>query len=1001
VCAERTRGAERADDPRALAVQQEEPMTSVALPSQTLALAVTACAVALGVSWLAGSTVGLLVPIAALSLYAKGRAAVMLGGVLLVAAIGSALAAWRIAGVADQLALYEGAVSSAAVFVAALCTQVAVAAGAFAPSRRSDEMTPPGLSRITSAATTAKVEPASRDDLHPDDRPAADHAATRAFWTGVPQMMRYRWRQPDGSYRWTATRTSPGYGAVIEVDDLETQVERPTTAASSRPDGGDADAIRAAHVVENLFGNGWAFDAEGRWIYLPLFAQTTLGLTPEELNASLSEGGISWKRILHPDEYETVATNWRHCLDTGAPFHAEFRIRRATGVYAWARSAARPTRDGEGRITGWYGTSLDIDVHKKTEAALRERQRELQQLIDAVPALIWCMTPDGVPSYVNKRFTDEVGVTLADLSPTKGSRILAGIHPDDRHAVDEALSRAIASGSVFFMRYRQRRMNGCHRWTEGRAEPLRDETGAIVQWYGVCVDVHDLVTTQETVREREFELAQLVNMVPSFLWRLTASGEPDFFNTRLIEFFGPDAVTADSAHPGGLTAIIDAAVHPEDKERLRRSLAHSFATGERFALRYRLLRADGVYRWVDGSAEALRDEGGRIVWWYGLTNDIDDQMKAEEALRERERFLWQLVETLPAMIDCAAPDGEPVYRSRQLREFLGYNLEDLADGTRLDRTLAEGVHPDDLADVKAAYARALASGEPYLRKHRLRRFDGEYRWVETRAAAMRDADGAIVQWNVICLDIESEVRAQESLRLAQDSLARASQAASLAELSASIAHEVNQPLAAVVANSHACHRWLAAAPPNLDRARITVERIIRDANSAADVVSRIRALFRQSAETRTRTTLPSLVAEARRLMAEEASRRGVRIDVAIAEDLPPVALDRVQIQQVLVNLMRNGMDAMAGDGAETLLSIDVRRMGDAVRIGVTDRGPPADLPETIFEPFYSTKAQGMGMGLAICRSIVEAHGGRLWVEKNAPQGATFVFTLPAELEEVS
>src|SRR5690606_14485069 len=133
---------------------------------------------------------------------------------------------------------------------------------------------------------------------HPDDRPAAGHAATRAFWTGVPQVMRYRWRQPDGTYRWTPTRTSPAYGAVIEVDDLETQVESPTTEASNWPDGGDA--VRAAHIVENLFGNGWAFDADGRWAYLPLFAQTTLGLTPAELNACLSEGEISWKRILHP-----------------------------------------------------------------------------------------------------------------------------------------------------------------------------------------------------------------------------------------------------------------------------------------------------------------------------------------------------------------------------------------------------------------------------------------------------------------------------------------------------------------------------------------------------------------------------------------------------------------------------------------------------------------------------------------------------------------------------
>lgn len=215
--------------------------------------------------------------------------------------------------------------------------------------------------------------------------------------------------------------------------------------------------------------------------------------------------------------------------------------------------------------------------------------------------------------------------------------------------------------------------------------------------------------------------------------------------------------------------------------------------------------------------EVLRDDSGAIVQWYGVSLDIDEQVRSKQALRESERTLRQLVETLLAMIDCATPDGEPIYRSQQLREFLGYNLEELdkAGKARLEGTLDAGVHRDDVAGVKKHYAHSLATGEPYARKHRLRRFDGEYRWVETRAAAMRNADGQIVQWNVICLDIDGEVRAREDLRLAQDRLARASQAASLAELSTSIAHEVSQPLAAVLANSHASQRWLATDPPNM------------------------------------------------------------------------------------------------------------------------------------------------------------------------------------------
>ncbi len=520
-----------------------------------------------------------------------------------------------------------------------------------------------------------------------------------------------------------------------------------------------------------------------------------------------------------------------------------------------------------------------------------------------------------------------------------------------------------------------------------RAEPEDD----------VSIDWNDLLTTQEALRDRESELSLLVDMVPSHLWRLTPEGEPIFFNKRMVDFLGLDV--ADTNKPGmsRLDAVIQS-VHPEDAQKFRNAIHHSLLTGEGFALRYRLRRTDGVYRWMSSRAEPARDKNGRIVQWYGLCHDIDDQVRAEQALRDRERLLSQLVETLPAMIDCATPDGEPIYRSQRLREFLGYGIDEL-DGTgkaRSTATLEAGVHPDDLAGVEESYSRSLSTGEPYAHRHRLRRFDGEYRWVETRAAAMRNVDGAIAQWNVICLDIDAEVRVREELQLARDTLARASQAASLAELSASIAHEVNQPLAAVVANSHACQRWLSSDPPNMERAQKTVDRIIRDANSVADVVSRIRALFKQSMESRSYTTLSSAIGEAHDLMAEEAVRRRVRMEIDVEGDLPLVAFDRVQIQQVLTNLIRNGMDAMESIVDDRVLGMRVRRSGDAVRTEISDRGPGVPFSEKIFEPFFTTKAHGMGMGLAICRSIVESHGGRLWTERNDPHGAKFVFTLPVE-----
>ena len=372
-------------------------------------------------------------------------------------------------------------------------------------------------------------------------------------------------------------------------------------------------------------------------------------------------------------------------------------------------------------------------------------------------------------------------------------------------------------------------------------------------------------------------------------------------------------------------------------------------------------------------------------------------------LRQSERSLRELLETLPTHIWCTTPDGKPIYFSQQFRDFVGFNVEDKdADGaSRPSNVLNAIIHPDDRDTVNALFAHSLATGEPYARKHRLRRFDGQYRWVETRASAMRNSNGALVQWNGVCLDIDDQMHAADALRRASEKLAQATQAASLAELSASIAHEVNQPLAAIVANSNACQRWLDSDPPNLERAQVTVRRIIRDVNAAADVVSRIRALFRQSVETKTSAALPSVIAEARSLMADEAAQRRVRIDADVENDLPRVTFDRIQIQQVLINLLRNGIDAMELIAGERILWMRVRRVGDVVQTEISDCGRGIEFPDKIFEPFFTTKQSGMGMGLAICRSIVESHGGRLRAENNKPHGATFIFTLPVDEKAAS
>lgn len=694
--------------------------------------------------------------------------------------------------------------------------------------------------------------------------------------------------------------------------------------------------------------------------------------------------------LVHPDDAPSLLQAMRYAVATGEPYSMKYRMRRADGVYRWVDGRAEPLRDDSGKIVQWYAISIDIDDEVRAQEALRDRERELSQLVDALPVHIWSWTPSGKLAYVNKRSLEDLGLSKANFDDSvRVAQKL--VHPEDAPEVLRASANSLKTGDPFMMRYRRRWKDGNYRWMEARAQPLHDQDGAIVHWYQVSIDIDDQVQAEEALKSSKRQLEQMIDAMPFNILSFAGSGEMTYTSKRYL-----DDVGSPTSDIKDFDALARDVAHPDDFSIMFQRAMDGFATGQPFVNRFRRRNKQGVYRWIEARAQPLRNADGTIVQWYIASIDIEDEMIAQAALRERERFLWQLVETLPAMIDCAAPNGEPVYRSQQLREFLGYELEEL-DGkpkSRLNGTLDAGVHPDDVAGVKEQYAHCLATGEPYRRKHRLRRFDGDYIWVETRAAPMRKDDGTIVQWNVICLDVDGEVRAQEELRLAQERLARASQAASLAELSASIAHEVNQPLAAIVANSHACFRWLSAEPVNVARAKITTERVIRDANSAAEVVSRIRALFKQSVEDRASLALPGVIAEACNLVAGEALRRRIRIDIDVDGDLPPVAIDRIQIQQVLINLMRNGMEAMEDVATEQSVTVRAHRVGSDVQTEIGDQGNGIEFPDQIFEPFFTTKANGMGMGLAICRSIVEAHGGRLRAEKNKPHGARFIFTLP-------
>jgi PAS domain S-box-containing protein len=306
------------------------------------------------------------------------------------------------------------------------------------------------------------------------------------------------------------------------------------------------------------------------------------------------------------------------------------------------------------------------------------------------------------------------------------------------------------------------------------------------------------------------------------------------------------------------------------------------------------------------------------------------------------------------------------------------------------------VHPDERSSVRESFTRALGTGGDFDGEYRIVRADGSVRHLHCLGHPVRENRG-ILQYVGTVVDVTERKLSESALAKAREDLAHVARVTSMGELTASIAHEVNQPLAAVVTNANACLHWLAARPSNLQEAELTANRIIRDANRASQVIQRIRTFLTRGEPQHAPVQIADVIREVTELMAGKAMSKNVVLAVS-GPDLPPVMGDRVQLQQVLINLVMNGIEAMAGEGAgsQTLRIIASREGPAEIRVAVIDRGPGLEekARDRVFDAFYTTKPQGMGMGLAISRSIIEAHGGRLWAERNPDGGEVFQFSLP-------
>jgi len=502
------------------------------------------------------------------------------------------------------------------------------------------------------------------------------------------------------------------------------------------------------------------------------------------------------------------------------------------------------------------------------------------------------------------------------------------------------------------------------------------------------------------------QLQAILNVVPTYTWYAAPSGALTFVNKRTGDYLG-----LPKDHPLRLGIDISAQwddwvplLHPDDQEESREYWSNCLRTGEAGEHSYRVRSAQGDYRWFLSRFEPLRAGDGTLVLWVGATLDIEELKCSEQALQESGHRLRQIIDTVPGLIWSIGPDGELTHINQGVLDYSGMRFEDHLGYHKFH-------HPDDLPDALNAFYHAMQTGTFYQALTRLRRADGEYRWHQVRAQPLRDREGRIVQWYGLSIDIDERKRAEqalqeehERLRQLQSDLARVNRLSMMGELAASLAHEIAQPIATARNNACAAMNFLDRSTPDPGQVREALACVVDDADRAGDILDRIRDHIKKAPPRKECVDLNHAITDVIALAQGAIVKNGVSIQTRLTEGLSDVHADRVQLQQVVLNLILNAVEAMGSiEGGVRELSITTKQHeAGGVLVAVRDSGPGIDpeLLDRVFDAFYTTKSTGVGMGLSICRSIIDAHGGRLWADANEPRGTVFQFTLPSADEVI-
>ena len=652
---------------------------------------------------------------------------------------------------------------------------------------------------------------------------------------------------------------------------------------------------------------------------------------------------------------------------------------------------------------------------RRAEEALRESEQRWRNLTEALPQLVWGAGPDGGCDYFSAQWTTYTGISESELL---GWAWMEALHPDDREPTRQFWTESVAGRQPYDVEYRIRRGDGTYGWFKTRGTPIRNTEGRIVKWFGTCTDISDRKRAEQALKDHEAELrqardlleikvmertkelrrseayleeAQRLSKTGSFGWNVLGGEIYWSEETFRIFEYGPET------RPG--LQLVLQRTHPEDRVRVQQVIDRTSQNAKDFDIEHRLLMPDGSVKHVHVVGHLLETGQPGKTELVGAVTDITERKRAEVALRQTEAYLEEaqrLTHTGSWAWNVAR--RENVHWSQEQYRLFGLDPE--SNSPSFEKAF-QRIHPEDQTTFNKAVERAIRERSDFEVDFRIVLPDGSTKYSRSVGHPVFSASGELVEFVGTGIDMTERRQAEkerERLRQVQADLAHINRATTMGELTASLAHEINQPIAAAATDARTCLRWLTREQPDMEEARESAARMVNAVTRAADIISRLRQLFKKGAPQTSLVDVSEVIQEMVVLLGSEASRHSVSILTELSEDLPRVAADRVQLQQVLMNLMLNGIEAMQdtkGGGQLTIRSLRGESGQLLISVSDTGMGLPPDQADQIFNAFFSTKAQGTGMGLSISRSIIESHGGRLWATSNSGRGATFNFTLPS------